>query len=57
MLASPRTAMLPLQEIVKSLETPNLSNQQAIEFNKKFSGTLSRMKADLLNSMEPYEVS
>ena len=49
--------MLPLQEIVKSLETPNLSNQQAIEFNKKFSGTLSRMKADLLNSMEPYEVS
>ena len=47
--------MLPLQEIVKSLETSNLPDKHAIEFNKKFTQSLARMKLDL-GSMEPYEV-
>jgi len=49
-----RTSMLPLQEIVKSLETSNLPDKHAIDFNKKFTLSLARMKLDL-GSMEPYE--
>ncbi len=47
--------MLPLSEIMNSLDNINLSDRLAIEYNKKFSTTLARIKRDL-GTMEPYEV-
>ncbi|XP_023319550.1 E3 ubiquitin-protein ligase TRIM71 isoform X2 [Eurytemora carolleeae] len=49
-----RTSMLPLSEIMNSLDNINLSDRLAIEYNKKFSTTLARIKRDL-GTMEPYE--
>ena len=40
---------------MNSLENTNLSDRLSIEYNKKFSQTLARIKRDL-GTMEPYEV-
>ena len=47
--------MLTLPEIVNSLQQTNLSDRLVIEYNKKFSASLDKMKRDL-DTMEPYEV-
>jgi len=49
-----RMSMLTLPEIVNSLQQTNLSDRLVIEYNKKFSASLDKMKRDL-DTMEPYE--
>jgi len=49
-----RTATLPLNEIVRELENRQLTDTLAIDYNKKFSITLNRIRREL-GTMEPYE--